>query len=80
MTLPVTYEGDFELRTSNVVPTIQRLNPLERDPAGNGRTRTFETKTVTKGRAAGDVYWDRQNMHRSRAILKTSNSPASLRI
>ncbi|KAJ7478593.1 hypothetical protein B0H11DRAFT_2027937 [Mycena galericulata] len=59
--LPSTYEGGFELHTSNAVPSIKRLNPYEPDPAHKRRTRHVETEEV-----AGSI----EHLRRRIAILE----------
>ncbi|KAJ7768680.1 hypothetical protein DFH07DRAFT_807582 [Mycena maculata] len=76
--LPPTYEGDLEVHTSNAGVGIARADPHEEDPRGEGRTRRLETRVVGKYMAAGAVYWDRGNVHRGGAVLRTSNGAATI--
>ncbi|KAJ7750100.1 hypothetical protein DFH07DRAFT_550660 [Mycena maculata] len=79
LTLPPTYEGDFDVRSSNSAPpALKRLNPLEKDPASKGRTRAVGTNVMTKRTMSGTVYWTKANRHRGTVKLETSNAPVTL--
>ncbi|KAJ7125371.1 hypothetical protein C8R44DRAFT_619533 [Mycena epipterygia] len=82
LTLPTTYEGAFEIDTSNAVPLIKRVNPNERDPACKSdagcRTRVVNMTKLIKGKASGSVYWDRKNEKHGKVTLRTSNAPITL--
>ncbi|KAJ7650782.1 hypothetical protein FB45DRAFT_888785 [Roridomyces roridus] len=77
--LPVTYEGDLEVYTSNSAVNIHPSNSGAEDPAGKGRKRVVQTAVITRGRAAkGSVYWDEANKHRGKVVLRSSNGPATI--
>ncbi|KAJ7510499.1 hypothetical protein B0H11DRAFT_1959357 [Mycena galericulata] len=85
VTLPSTYEGDLAVSTSNAVPAIN-FDSHKQDPRCNdqpdceSRKRVLDSRVVTKGRAAGSVYWDRENRHRGRVTVQTANAAASISI
>ncbi|KAJ7350783.1 hypothetical protein DFH08DRAFT_695449 [Mycena albidolilacea] len=84
--LPITYEGIFELWTSNAGIHVDQLNPKERDPACGadaeckGRNRSLHTTNVSKRSAAGSIFWDKKNANRGKVVVTTSNSLVTLHV
>ncbi|CAK5279697.1 unnamed protein product [Mycena citricolor] len=82
--LPATYEGTFEVATSNAATAVHQANPDVPDPKCRrrgpscGRSRQLVTRMHSKGTVAGSVYWDRENEARGEAVLKSSNGPAAI--
>ncbi|KAH9833565.1 uncharacterized protein C8Q71DRAFT_712854 [Rhodofomes roseus] len=54
--LPHTFEGDFQLRTSNSLPDVL-FGPGVRDPSGRGRVRRMSKERVGRNRMIGAVGW-----------------------
>ncbi|KAJ7133735.1 hypothetical protein C8R43DRAFT_956583 [Mycena crocata] len=77
--LPVTYEGDLAVYTSNSVPSIV-FDAYKQDPAHKGRGRGQETTMVRRGAATGNVYWDKANIHRGSVVVKTTNGAAAIHL
>ncbi|KAJ7099363.1 hypothetical protein B0H15DRAFT_819979 [Mycena belliarum] len=85
--LPATFEGKVEASTSNAPVVMQRVDGHERDPACEhtdseckGRSRTVQTRMISKQHMTGSVYWDKKNEHRGTVHLRTSNSPVTLNV
>ncbi|KAJ7749244.1 hypothetical protein B0H14DRAFT_2983069, partial [Mycena olivaceomarginata] len=82
--LSITYEGTFELSTSNAGILVDHLNPKERDPACGvdaeckGRNRPLHMTNVSKRSAAGSVFRDKKNANRGKVVFTTSNNPVTL--
>ncbi|PCH35700.1 hypothetical protein WOLCODRAFT_140032 [Wolfiporia cocos MD-104 SS10] len=76
-----TYEGTFSLRSSAFFrPTIQVDRSVE-DPAGKGRQRVVDVRTLGRGFADGRVLWtpsERQNV--GSVEVSTSNMGLDLRL
>jgi hypothetical protein len=80
--LDPSFEGDFKLRTS-VSPAVVGVDDNVEDPAGRGRKRVVDVKTV--GRFArvvhGDVAWvpqDKELAPAGKVEVSTSHSPLRL--
>ncbi|KAJ7170701.1 hypothetical protein C8R43DRAFT_875013 [Mycena crocata] len=78
VTLPSTYEGGFVLNTSNAEVWVNRVGDNVRDPSGRGRLLGVEVNKSNEGKAAGKVYWDRNNGDRGDVTVRSSNGPVSL--
>ncbi|KAF7362448.1 hypothetical protein MVEN_00592400 [Mycena venus] len=84
LTLPSTYEGGFQVATSNAPVLVKRVDLNEQDPACDykqnckGRTRSFKTTTVTKRSVTGYVHWDKKNANRGKVSLTSSNGATTL--
>jgi hypothetical protein len=82
--LPSTYEGSFEVVTSNAPATFERVNPGARDPACerdetcSGRSRSVRATAAKRSSVAGTAYWDQKNADRGKVSLTSSNGPATL--
>ncbi|KAJ7798637.1 hypothetical protein B0H14DRAFT_3492331 [Mycena olivaceomarginata] len=84
--LPITYEGTFELSTSNAGILVDQLNPKERDPACGadaeckGRNRSLHMTNISKRSATGSVFWDKENENRGKVVVTTSNNPVTVHV
>jgi hypothetical protein len=84
--LPITYEGTFELSTSNAEILVDQLNPKERDPACGadaeckGRNRSLHMTNISKRSATGSVFWDKKNENRGKVVVTTSNNPVAVHV
>ncbi|KAK7043533.1 hypothetical protein R3P38DRAFT_2885863, partial [Favolaschia claudopus] len=84
LTLPPTYEGRFEVATSNAPVQVLVLNDDQPDPACEGkrnckgRQRAVHTGTVSKRSIMGAVHWDKKNGDRCFVNLKSSNGLTTL--
>ncbi|KAJ7647891.1 hypothetical protein FB45DRAFT_894691 [Roridomyces roridus] len=77
--LPSTFDGDFDVRTTNAAATVHRVNPHERDPASKDRVRTIQSSPNSrKTRATGSVFWGPKNTRRGKAVLRTTNGAADI--
>lgn len=74
-----TYEGAFSIRTSSFSNAVVRMDEEQDDPAGKGRKRSLEIRSVRKGTNEGNVTWPPIDDREMGSInLSTSNSPAYL--
>ncbi|KDQ56481.1 hypothetical protein JAAARDRAFT_36637 [Jaapia argillacea MUCL 33604] len=71
------YEGTFNLRTSNLRPSIESPDTVE-DPSGKGRKRSVYQSSYTRGNIEGMVYWDKLNRDAGDVHVKSSNAPIRL--
>lgn len=76
--LPATFEGEFEVTADHFWPTIVAGSHV-RDPSGEGRKR--EVLLEKEGsRANGSVSWSEEGKERGRVELRTTYSPAVLKL
>jgi len=80
--LQPTFEGTFKLRTS-IFPASVSPDVDAADPAGRGRKRVVNVKTVGHGSGIvyGDAAWDPQDEEggpAGKVDVSTSNSPLHL--
>ncbi|PFH47474.1 hypothetical protein AMATHDRAFT_67678 [Amanita thiersii Skay4041] len=76
VTLHPTYEGGFQVSTSNMRPNAFARSGIE-DPSGRGRQRDVQISR-SWSQVTGSVSWSDEGRSRGRVVLSTSNSPASL--
>ncbi|TBU46675.1 hypothetical protein BD309DRAFT_596842 [Dichomitus squalens] len=74
-----TYEGSFEVHTSNAGRPIVRSRDVE-DPAGRGRKRGVQVQTIRNSAARGKVWWEQENRDRGRVSVSTSNGRLQLTV
>ncbi|KAJ7647867.1 hypothetical protein FB45DRAFT_1020080 [Roridomyces roridus] len=77
LSLPLTYEGDLRAYGNDGIG-VKPVDPLERDPAGKGRTWDLDMGVLRMSLMSGSVSWDRKNMHRGSAVATTENGPATI--
>ena len=79
VTLHETYEGSFELHTSNAGKPLVHSRGVQ-DPAGQGRKRGLQVETVRNNAVRGNVWWDQENRSRGRVSVSTSNGRLQLTV
>ncbi|KAK2467427.1 hypothetical protein APHAL10511_000662 [Amanita phalloides] len=72
------FEGDFEVSTVHFWPSVS-VNSAARDPSGGGRVRDVQVSR-NKNHVSGSVSWSDEGKGRGRVDVKTTNSPAVLRL
>ena len=74
-----TYEGTFALRSSAFFqPRVEAREDVE-DPAGKGRRRNVEIRSIRRGTAAGKVTWEPEKERELGSVeLRSSNMPVVL--
>ncbi|KAF8625369.1 hypothetical protein AX15_005420 [Amanita polypyramis BW_CC] len=72
-----TFEGDFEVTSINFWPTVSVRSP--QDPSGKGRERDLQFSREGNY-VKGSVSWSDEGKERGHVNIKTSNSPAVLRL
>ncbi|EPQ55234.1 hypothetical protein GLOTRDRAFT_61143 [Gloeophyllum trabeum ATCC 11539] len=69
-----TFEGTFELSTSNAQPSVE-VSRDEDDPKGRGRRRQVWQTTRRRGTLQGTVYWDEARKDTGSVKVTSSNAP-----
>ncbi|KII95591.1 hypothetical protein PLICRDRAFT_129440 [Plicaturopsis crispa FD-325 SS-3] len=75
--LPPAYEGSFALTSSGKYPRVEEERV--RDPAGLGRGRSVEQRMLART-LSGNIWWGDRRKTQGLVTLKTTNSPASLKV
>ena len=78
VTLPPTFEGKFYLKSSIFTPKVD-VSRVE-DPSGEGRERDVNVGRINGGVAKGYARWANGGERNGEVELRTSNSPAYLRL
>lgn len=78
VTLHSAYEGSFKLESSVMSPIIDRGNA--EDPSGKGRRRTIDIHRTGRSIASGEIYWGSAKKETGNVVIRTSNSPAKIRL
>ncbi|KAM5531474.1 hypothetical protein V8D89_014864 [Ganoderma adspersum] len=77
VTMHETFEGEFELRTSNArAPDVSARNVS--DPAGLGRKRGWGAYGIGRAGYRGTVAWSDENSHRGSVEATTTNARVQL--
>lgn len=75
---PDTYEGEFDVHTTNQSPIIH-ADTKKRDPAGKGRKPEFVF--FSRGSSViGSKFWDRKNADKGQLEIRTTNAPVSVHL
>ena len=79
LSLHSTYEGSFALRSSAFFqPRVEAREDVE-DPAGKGRRRNVEIRSIRRGTTEGKVTWESSgDRELGNVELRTSNMPVTL--
>ena len=76
--LPAAFEGDFEVTADHFWPTVVAGSHV-RDPSGEGRRREVLLERAGS-RANGSVSWSEEGKERGRVEVRTTYSPAVLKL
>ena len=79
VTLPPTYEGTYELRSSARAPLEVERHKQAADPMGQGRKRVWTTIEGSPAHVVGAVRWGEERGS-GRVSLRTSNKPVTLHV
>ncbi|KAJ7779077.1 hypothetical protein B0H16DRAFT_1501021 [Mycena metata] len=75
--LPTTFEGEFHASTS--LSSLQvKVDENAEDPAGKGRKRHVDHRTVGKASSHGYVSWSEEGKTRGSVVVRSSLGPVSL--
>ena len=78
VTMHDTFEGAFDVHTTNAAASVAHIRERVHDPAGLGRIRGHAMQSLNRNVGRGSVWWDEATKERGRVSLRTSNAVATL--